>query len=124
MTVKWTLVIPMVPPSLNSKGAKGWPYARTKAEWLRTVALLCREQKIPRLEKVRTEPRIYFARESNRGRDYDNFTLVNKLVHDGIVAAGVIPDDRPCYLAKPSYPDLLVDPSNPRTEVDVIAVRP
>jgi hypothetical protein len=116
----WTIDIPEVPPSRNSEEAKGWKYVQLKARWKRDVALLCKEQQIPKCARIKTEPRIYFP--DNGHRDYDNYGIVNKLVHDGIVAAGVIPADDPRYVAKPSYPDLLLDRKHPRTEVDIIVL--
>jgi crossover junction endodeoxyribonuclease RusA len=117
----WTLVIGRVPPSRNSAEARSrFQYAKLKSSWKDEVALICRELRIPELRRIRTEPRIFFP--DSRRRDHDNYGIVNKLVHDGLVAARVIPDDSPEYLAKPSYPDLLVDRKNPRTEVVITAL--
>lgn len=122
MTINsWIIEIPLIPPSRNSKEARStWLYREIKNEWRETVRLLCLERKIPELGRVKTEPAIYF-REARR-RDHDNYGIVNKLVHDGLVSAGIIADDSPKYLAKPSYPDLLVDPENPRTVVKITAL--
>jgi Holliday junction resolvase RusA-like endonuclease len=117
----WKITVPLVPPSRNSKDAKDrWRYTETKAEWKYEVWALCKEAKIKPCSKIRTEIAIYF--HENRRRDHDNYGIVNKLVNDGLVAASVIIDDNPEYLEKPSYPDLLVDKENPRTEVTITRI--
>ncbi len=114
----YTIVYHSVPPSRNSKDSTDWYYTRLKARWKHSIRLLCLAAGIPKSARIKTEPRIYFP--DRKHRDHDNYGIVNKLVHDGIVAAGVIPNDTPQHLAKPSYPDLLYDKDDPRTEVDII----
>ena len=119
--MNWTIIIPEVPPSRNSKEARErYRYAEVKARWKYTVTCLCKEQSIPPCTRIRTEPRIYFS--DRRRRDHDNYGIVNKLVHDGLTCAGVIPGDDPRYLEKPTYPDLLLDREHPRTEITITSM--
>lgn len=56
--------------------------------------------------------------EPDRRRDADNVGFARKFVLDGLVAAGVIPDDSRRYV--PQCPDrVLTDRERPRVEVEV-----
>lgn len=57
--------------------------------------------------------------ERDRRRDPDNVAFAKKFVFDGLVAAGVIQNDSPRYVA--GFEDrFAVDPGNPRVEVTVV----
>jgi crossover junction endodeoxyribonuclease RusA len=59
-----------------------------------------RNEKIPRLAKCRVE--ITWVVPDSRRRDEDNPMATGKAVFDGIVDAGVVPDDTPEYMEKPT----------------------
>lgn len=56
--------------------------------------------------------------EPNRRRDVDNVAFAKKFVLDGMVRAGVIPDDSPRYVSAISD-RFAYDRSDPRVEVEV-----
>lgn len=57
--------------------------------------------------------------ERDRRRDPDNVAFAKKFVFDGLVAAGVIQNDSPRYVA--GFEDrFAVDPRDPRVEVVVV----
>lgn len=117
----FTLIIPRVPVSQNSKEWRShWPRARYKAEWERDAWALCKEQRIPIHQQVKLSAVIYFP--DKRRRDLDNYHCLFKGVQDGIVDAGVIPADDVRYI--PETPTLRFDcdKANPRTEVILTAV--
>ena len=115
------LCVPLVPPSLNPWQRMSWQeQRRTKVEWYDTVWLLCREQQIPTLERVELDISIYYP--DRRLRDWDNGAVGFKLVQDGLVRAGVLPDDNLHHISRPLFPDILYDKKNPRTEVVLVPV--
>jgi crossover junction endodeoxyribonuclease RusA len=82
---------------------------------------VCKEQKIPALPQVKLYATVYFP--DQRRRDLDNyFPGVFKPALDGLVAAGVIPDDDTRYV--PELPGLRFDfdHDNPRTEITITAL--
>lgn len=99
--VTYAFTVPAVPPSLN-----GWirtsiySQAEVKANWEYMVWGLVNEKgnRCPRpLAHAEISARITFA--TKRKRDADNFgACLWKFTLDGLVKAGVIPDDTPEYV--------------------------
>lgn len=93
---EWRLVLPMtLPLSLNDR-----THFRVKAQAVKEVRdmviVLARAAKIPPCRKVRTTL-IYVPRDRRR-RDPLNLVATMKACEDGLVDAGVIPDDNPDYV--------------------------
>lgn len=111
-------------PGLNdiidaAKQGKGkyQPYNDMKLEYTSAVAWLAR--KLPKYEKIELVITWY---EPNRRRDPDNITGGQKFICDGLVQAGIIPDDSQRYIQGIAH-KFRVDPENPRVEVEVIDVK-
>jgi len=59
--------------------------------------------------------------EPNTRRDPDNIVFAKKFIFDGLVKAGVIPDDSQKWIV--GFEDMVnVDKENPRVEISVIGV--
>lgn len=93
------LWVPGPLPSLNdiiaaAKGAGGTgaAYSRMKREWTNTVALLAKATR-PKLTLVERCHLRFIWREPHTRRDPDNLVAARKFVLDGLVMAGVLPDD-------------------------------
>ena len=71
-------------------GGRGYGYSKIKHRWTEAVQLLA---KAAQLKPVSSARFSFVWRERKRSRDPDNFTAARKFVLDGLVAAGVIPDD-------------------------------
>lgn len=116
--MKWTISIPLKPPSLNLWVHLHW---RTRKdimdEWAKAIWALCNEQHIPRMERIKLDATVYF--KDNRRRDYDNYGTVFKLTLDSLKRIGIIPDDNTAHVERPILPELEVDHDNPRTEVTI-----
>jgi crossover junction endodeoxyribonuclease RusA len=93
---EWTFDLPQTAPmSLNDRHT--WQQkARLKKPYREAAHLLARQQKIPACQRVRVTL-IYTPRDRRR-RDPLNLVATLKLVEDGLVDAGVVPDDTPEYL--------------------------
>lgn len=94
--MEWMLRLPMTTPmSLNHR-----QHHMVKAKKVREVrdaaALLAKAAKIPACRKVRVTL-IYAPRDARR-RDSLNLVPTLKACEDGLVDAGVVPDDTPIYL--------------------------
>jgi Holliday junction resolvase RusA-like endonuclease len=117
----WTLVYNQVPVSQNSKEwRQGWSQYQVRKDWKEQTFWLCKEQRIPPLERVRVEAVIFF-RTAQR-RDYDNYGTLFKPLMDGLVLAGVIPDDCHPYVERQRFADHQVDDARSRTEVTITAL--
>ena len=122
MSETWKLVIPRIPISQNTNEWKH-RYARMRylAEWEHDAWVLCKEQKIPKMEQVRLYATVYFP--DRRWRDLDNYHApIFKGVQDALEAACVIPKDNTRHI--PELPGLCFgyDKKNPRTEIIVTKI--
>lgn len=71
-------------------------YARLKKEWTEIVAVTARSARLIPCDRVALTFLWQELREGRkRGRDRGNILAGEKFVSDGLVAAGVIPDDGP-----------------------------
>ena len=99
----WTFTLPMTTPlSLNSR--QHW---RSKARDVATVReaarVLARCARIPALPRIAIE--LHYAPRDRRRRDALNLVATLKPVEDGIVDAGIVPDDTAEYV-QPTMPVL------------------
>jgi crossover junction endodeoxyribonuclease RusA len=105
----WRLDLPWTSPPLSLNGRLHWSAKQRLTREVRTTtALLCRQAKIPPLARVRIE--LHYRPRDRRRRDTVNLTLTVKAIEDGVVDAGVIPDDTP-DLSEPCPP--VLDPPDP-----------
>lgn len=91
----WTLELPFrTPLSLNDR--MHW---RVKAEhvkpWREAALVLARHQHIPPCQRI--EVALFYTPVDNRARDPLNLVASLKPLEDGLVDAGVIPDDSAKY---------------------------
>lgn len=101
----WKLDLPMtVPLSLNSR-QHYMVKAREVGRVRRDVAVLARAAKIPALGRIVVE--LHYAPRDARRRDRLNLVATLKPCEDGLVDAGVIPDDTDEFLI-PTMP--VIDP--------------
>jgi Holliday junction resolvase RusA-like endonuclease len=89
-------------------------YAKMKQTYTDMVAWLAK--KLPRFEKVALVITWY---EPDLRRDLDNIMAGQKFILDGMVQAGVIPDDSQKYILG-IYHRFKVDRQNPRVEVEIV----
>jgi crossover junction endodeoxyribonuclease RusA len=92
----WTLVHHERPISLNAERTKPWQVrAASTKEWRTAFFWLAKQAHIPALERIKVEVRV-----SLRGRLQDpvNCYPSVKAAIDGLVLAGVIPDDTPAHV--------------------------
>lgn len=104
---EWRLDLPYRTPPLSLNGARGNHYAqaRTVKQVRQLAHLQCLAQKIPALGRCTIE--LHYAPTDNRRRDPHNLVATLKSIEDGIVDAGVVPDDTPEYVP-PTTP--VIDP--------------
>jgi crossover junction endodeoxyribonuclease RusA len=93
--------------SLSANGSRGNHYARAALvrSWREAARALARGENIPALGKVAIE--LHYAPKDKRRRDPFNLVPTLKPIEDGIVDAGVIPDDTPEF-SVPTVP--VIDP--------------
>lgn len=94
----WTFDLPYRTPPLSLNGARGNPYARARTvkQVRRLACFRSLEQKIPALRRCAIE--LHYAPTDSRRRDPHNLVATLKPVEDGIVDAGVVPDDTPEFV--------------------------
>jgi hypothetical protein len=106
----WTLVLDMLGRPLTANGQhKRHPVAATRDRqpWRDCALNLALAQRIPRLERIAvTVQARYCTRRSPA--DIDASAPSVKGVLDGLVLAGVIPDDCPPFVASLTYLDPLL----------------
>lgn len=106
----WLLELPQTKPmSLNDRDH--WAVKGKKtAEYVDTTILLCRQQRIPGLQ--RASVLLAYGPRDRRTRDPLNLVQTLKAVEDGMVRAGVVPDDNPEYVESPMPVILEPGPAN------------
>ena len=92
-----TIVLPWKKPLLNLNSRQHWAAKARDTDSVRSVtALLCRD--IAKADKVRVV--LTYTPRDKRRRDADNLVGMLKACCDGIVDAGVVPDDTPEFMVK------------------------
>ncbi len=110
-------------PGLNemieaAKGGKGkyQPYALMKEECTNMVVWLAK--KLPKYEKVVLIITWY---EPDRRRDPDNIMAGQKFIIDGLVTAGIIPNDNQRHIQGILH-KFAIDKENPRIVVEIVDI--
>lgn len=95
-----TLWLPYATPPLTANQRLHWAAkARTTADVRRTAMLLARAAKLPQgFEHVTIE--LHYTPRDRRRRDASNLMPTQKAVVDGLVDAGLVPDDTPEYVTE------------------------
>lgn len=93
---KWTIDLPISRP-LSLNGREHWRVkAKRVAEVRQAAAVATRQANVPQLEHISVV--LHYVPRDKRRRDPLNLVATLKPIEDGIVDAGVIPDDNPVYL--------------------------
>jgi crossover junction endodeoxyribonuclease RusA len=87
----WVLEFPDYPPSPNAR-MHFMPRAVLTKDWREAAAMRCKMARIPHLKRIRVSAVV--VRRSLGVADEDNDRARLKPIIDGIVDAGVIPNDR------------------------------
>lgn len=88
---EWVLELPFTKPlSLNDR-MNHWAKAKAVKEWREAAHWLARSARIPACRVVRVE--LHYVPRDDRRRDPDNLVAAFKPLVDGLVDAGVVPDD-------------------------------
>lgn len=92
----WDISFPnRFPPSMNQILRQHWRWSRKqKKEFTQDVCTEARLQNIPALPKIYVQLRLFFPNRLRR--DMDNYSA--KYFVDGLVEAGVVPDDSPEFV--------------------------
>lgn len=100
MTTTHTLWLPYARPPLTANQRLHWAArARLTADVRRTAMLLARAAHLPRdCEHVTVA--LHYTPRDRRRRDADNLVPTLKAACDGLVDAGLVPDDTPDQMTK------------------------
>ena len=91
---QWTLQFPYERPPLNANQRLHWANkARMTRKVRETTALLARAEKIPPCSRIKV--RLLWCVTDKRRRDPSNVVPTQKPMVDGLVDAGIVPDDTP-----------------------------
>jgi len=108
----WTLDLPFDKPPLTEN--QRWPHWAPKAVMTKKVraasSLLARQQRIPALGTCTV--RLIWVVNTRHRRDADNITPTLKAACDGLVDAGLVPDDTPDLMDK-RMPEIDYRPGQP-----------
>jgi Holliday junction resolvase RusA-like endonuclease len=81
-----------IPPTQNEfRRMHHFEIAKRKKEWEAAVMIEVKRQSIEKVDKVILVYMFHFA--DNRRRDADNYATACKFINDGLVKAGILPDD-------------------------------
>ena len=87
-----TIRINNIPPTQNELRRMHYhQVASEKKEWERIVSIIVREQKIQPVDQVKVTYEFCF--KDKKRRDPDNYAASAKMLQDGLVKAGILPDD-------------------------------
>lgn len=102
----WTFDLPMTKP-LSMNARQHWrPKALGVAHVRRMTLLLAKQTRIPPCARIAVE--LHYAPRDARRRDPLNLVATLKPIEDGLVDAGVVPDDTEQYV-EPTMPR--IDPA-------------
>lgn len=96
-----TFTIPLIftKPPLNMNQRLHWARKAKLTKAIRTEAFIrCRAARIPRAKHLTVQ--LHYQPRDNRRRDPSNLMPTQKALVDGIVDAGVVPDDTPQYVTE------------------------
>lgn len=97
--MSWVLEYQARPLTLNAERAGHWRAHRAAtAEWREAFAWLARAQHLPRLCRIQVTATPVLA--DRRGQDVGACFPSVKAAIDGLVDAGVVPDDTPAHVAR------------------------
>jgi len=115
----YTLTIPLVPISQNTNEWNSrWRKRDYLEVWVRAAWAVAKEAKVPKLAGGELDAVIFFKNDDPR-RDFDNyFSPLWKGTLDGLVHAGVFPDDN-SRVVRPNTPYFEMDKSNPHTVITI-----
>ena len=92
----WTLELPFQRPlSLNDRMHHMVRYRKAKP-YREAACWLAKAAKIPPCERIKVV--LVYTPPDRRRRDPINLTATQKVAEDGLVDAGVVPDDTPRYV--------------------------
>lgn len=98
---QWTVPLPYsVPPLQGNQRHHHHKRARLVRKLRAEAGWAVRGARVPRLTRCRVE--LHYAPRDARRRDADNLWPTHKSVCDGVVDAGVVPDDTPQWMDKPT----------------------
>jgi Holliday junction resolvase RusA-like endonuclease len=92
-------------------------YAKEKKVLTHKVESLARAARLRTISSRCAVRFLWF--EANRRRDQDNICAGQKFILDGLVAAGVLPDDGWQWISGIEH-RFSIDRDNPRVEIDII----
>lgn len=96
----WTLEFPAGLELLSMNGREHYMARHRKAQALKDAAIvMVRKAKVPSLERISLA--VYYDPPVRRKRDHDNLMATYKHLADGIVKAGVVPDDDTAHILPP-----------------------
>lgn len=98
----WVLRLPFTKAMTLNDRQSHWAKAASVKPWRQAAATHAAQSRVPRLLRVRIE--LHYVPKDKRRRDPLNLVAALKPIEDGIVDAGVVPDDTTEF----------VDPTMPR----------
>lgn len=95
----WVINLPYSRPPLNMNQRLHWSKkARLTKNVRSSTFFLARSQRIPACEHIHVQ--LHYVPRDNRRRDPSNLIATQKPAIDGLVQAGVVPDDTPAYVTE------------------------
>jgi crossover junction endodeoxyribonuclease RusA len=94
--IEWRIDLPLTRPLSMNDREHHMVKARRVASLRRVVRTLVSTKQVPAYPKIEIE--LHYTPRDARRRDATNLVATLKAVEDGIVDAGVVPDDTPQYV--------------------------
>jgi crossover junction endodeoxyribonuclease RusA len=115
----WTLQLPFTRPlSLNDR-SNYWARASAVKEYRTAAWALAKQAKIPPCDRIRLT--LLYTPRDRRRRDTINLAASMKPLEDGLVDAGVVPDDTPQFVEDHRY--VIADPDRDVPRLQLIVER-
>lgn len=114
----WTLVMPVKRPPLTPNARVHWAVKARVTREMRHMAYLCAKRaEIPPLGK--SAVLVTWFPPDRRRRDTNSLVTATKAWIDGLVDAGIWPDDDPNHVAAETYRIGPPDKDHPRIEITI-----
>lgn len=111
-TGPWTLDLGYTKPPISANSRMHWAQRSKITRQIRSrTAALAVEHCVPALG--RCDVSLYYRPRDSRRRDADNLVPILKAACDGLVDAGIVPDDVPAFMRKRMPVIVPADRTNP-----------
>ena len=117
MTDSWTIRLPYTTPPLTLNGRMHWATKARITREVRGYVWGTSHRDVPECDSIHVT--LVYVPRDKRGRDRDNLVATLKPCIDGLVDAGIVPDDTPDFVSWEPPVIAEPDPKDPHLRLEI-----